>query len=96
LSITYSIFIRVKNCRIWGSHGGEYEDGCLLNALMMEAARTSETMINFYQTTQCYNPEDSRLQSKKCFKQGLSLYLSIMSWKKLYILLLTIYTQHVL
>jgi hypothetical protein len=25
---------------------------------MMEAARTSET-VNFYQTTWCYNPEDS-------------------------------------
>jgi hypothetical protein len=33
----------------------------LLIALMMEAARTSETLINFYQTTRCYNPEDSNL-----------------------------------
>jgi hypothetical protein len=33
----------------------------LLIALMMEAARTSETLVNFYQTTQCYNPEDSHL-----------------------------------
>jgi hypothetical protein len=32
-------------------------------ALMMEAARTSETLINFYQTAQCYNPEESNLQS---------------------------------
>jgi hypothetical protein len=30
-------------------------------ALMMEAARTSETLINLYQTTRCYNPEDSNL-----------------------------------
>jgi hypothetical protein len=28
-------------------------------ALMMEAARSSETLVNFYQTTWCYNPEDS-------------------------------------
>jgi hypothetical protein len=28
-------------------------------ALMMEAARTSETLVNFYQTTRRYNPEDS-------------------------------------
>jgi hypothetical protein len=32
-----------------------------LIALMMEAARTSETLVNFYQTTRCYNPEDSNL-----------------------------------
>jgi hypothetical protein len=29
---------------------------------MMEAASTSETSINFYQTTQRYNPEGSHLQ----------------------------------
>jgi hypothetical protein len=28
-------------------------------ALMMEAARTSETLLNFYQTARRYNPEDS-------------------------------------
>jgi predicted O-linked N-acetylglucosamine transferase (SPINDLY family) len=32
-----------------------------LIALMMEAARASETLVNFYQTTQRYNPEDSHL-----------------------------------
>jgi hypothetical protein len=31
-------------------------------ALMMEAASISETSVNFYQTTQCNNPEDSHLQ----------------------------------
>jgi hypothetical protein len=30
-------------------------------ALMMEAARTSETLVSFYQTTRRYNPEDSHL-----------------------------------
>jgi hypothetical protein len=33
-----------------------------LIALMMEAARTSEMLINFYQTTRRYNPEDSHLR----------------------------------
>jgi hypothetical protein len=32
-----------------------------MSALMMEVARTSETLVNFYQTTRCYNPEDSNL-----------------------------------
>jgi hypothetical protein len=30
-------------------------------ALMMEAAVTPETFVNFYQTTRRYNPEDSHL-----------------------------------
>jgi hypothetical protein len=33
-------------------------------ALTMETARTSETLVNFYQTTQCYNPEDSHLHKQ--------------------------------
>jgi hypothetical protein len=33
----------------------------LLIALMMEAASTSETSVNFYQTTLRYNPEGSYL-----------------------------------
>jgi hypothetical protein len=32
---------------------------------MMEAARTSETLVNFYQTTRRNNPEDSHLRKKK-------------------------------
>jgi hypothetical protein len=62
---------------ISGSHGGEYEDDCLLGCcavksgrdacivlitLMMEAASTSETSVNFYQTTRRQNPKDSHLQ----------------------------------
>jgi hypothetical protein len=34
----------------------------LLISLMMEAARSSETLVNFYQTTRRYNQEDSHLQ----------------------------------
>jgi hypothetical protein len=30
---------------------------------MIEAARTSETLVNFYQTTRHYNPEDSHLRN---------------------------------
>jgi hypothetical protein len=34
---------------------------------MMEAARTSETLVNFYQTTWRYNPEDTHLYFFGCF-----------------------------
>jgi hypothetical protein len=40
---------------------------CGLIALMMEAARTSETLVNFCQTTRRYNPEDSHLQIRRAF-----------------------------
>jgi hypothetical protein len=41
-------------------------------ALKMEAARTSETSVNFYQTTRCYNPEDRNLRPHKfiAMRQG--------------------------
>jgi hypothetical protein len=42
-------------------------------ALMMAAARTSETLVNFYQTTQCYNPEDSNLHTHR--RENLKSYL---------------------
>jgi hypothetical protein len=32
---------------------------------MIEAERTCETLVNFYQTTRRYNPEDSHLQTHK-------------------------------
>jgi hypothetical protein len=44
----------------------------LLIALMMEAARTSETLVNFYQITRCYNPEDSHLRTK--LRENLKSY----------------------
>jgi hypothetical protein len=51
---------------ILGSHGGDYEDGCLLGCStpMMEAAQTSETSVNSYQSTRRYNPEDSQPSAK--------------------------------
>jgi hypothetical protein len=41
--------------------------------LMMEAARTSETLVNFYQTTRRYNPEDSHLRTHR--RENLKSYL---------------------
>jgi hypothetical protein len=39
----------------------------------MEAARTSETLVQLYQTTRCYNPEDSHLHTHR--RENLKSYL---------------------
>jgi hypothetical protein len=39
--------------------------GPSLIALMMEATRTSETLVNFYQTTRRNNPEGSDLHTRR-------------------------------
>jgi hypothetical protein len=43
-----------------------------ITALMMEAARTSETLVNVYQTTRRYNPEDSHLRTHR--RENLKSY----------------------
>jgi hypothetical protein len=40
----------------------------------MEAARTSETFVNFYQTPRRYNPEDSHLRAHR--RENLKSYNS--------------------
>jgi hypothetical protein len=35
-------------------------------ALLMEAASTFETLVNFYETTRRNNPEDSHLHTRRC------------------------------
>jgi hypothetical protein len=35
----------------------------------MEAARANETLVNFYQTTRRYNPEDSLLRIVKASRE---------------------------
>jgi hypothetical protein len=43
-------------------------------ALMMEEAKTSETLVNFYQTTRSYNPEDSHIRTNR--RENLKSYLA--------------------
>jgi hypothetical protein len=43
--------------------------------LMMEATRSSETLVNFYQTTWRYNPEDSNLRTHR--RENLKSYLEL-------------------
>jgi hypothetical protein len=52
--------------------------------LMMEAASTSETSVNFYQTTWCNNPEDSHLLIFLCFYVRLTLLHENRGFKPLY------------
>jgi hypothetical protein len=64
-------------------------------ALMMEAARTSETLVNFYQTTRRYNPEDSHLlrflmylfvcntSINTRFRQNMALLHEPITWRTL-------------
>jgi hypothetical protein len=40
--------------------------------LMMEAARTSGTLVNFHQTTRRYSPEDNHLRTHR--RQNLKSY----------------------
>jgi hypothetical protein len=47
---------------------------------IMEAARTSETMVNFYQTTWRYNPEDSHLRTH-C-RENLKSYIIFIVFTK--------------
>jgi hypothetical protein len=45
-------------------------------ALMMEAASTSETSVNFYQITRRYNAEDSHLGTHR--RENLKSYLKFL------------------
>jgi hypothetical protein len=38
---------------------------------------TSETLVNFYQTTRCYNPEDSNLHTHR--RENLKSYLNFLT-----------------
>jgi hypothetical protein len=46
---------------------------------MMEAARTSETLVNFYQTSGRYNPVDSHLHTDIVLVFDIDIY-SFFQW----------------
>jgi hypothetical protein len=75
--------IILSHPEIWGSHGVEftYVSEVLaasitkVTSLIMEAANTSETSVHFYQTTWCFNLEDSHLLFIISFKAKWLLQL---------------------
>jgi hypothetical protein len=70
-----------------------HEDCCLLGC-STEAARSSETLVNFYQTTRCYNPEDNNLHTHR--RENLKSYTEV-SWpRSLHLILSHINPVHIL
>jgi hypothetical protein len=69
LSMKMTVFWDVAPCTLveiyWCFRGA-----CCLHliALMMEVASTSDTSVNFYQTTRCNISEDSHLHTCRCEK----------------------------
>jgi hypothetical protein len=52
-----------------------------LIALVMEAASTSGTLVNFYQTTWRYNPEDGHLQNTYVYQNNaLMHFFTVYCW----------------
>jgi hypothetical protein len=49
---------------------------------MMEVGRTSETLVNVYHTTRCYNPEDSHLRIHR--RENLKSYLILLHSNSIY------------
>jgi hypothetical protein len=66
VSVKMAVFWVVAPCSLAEIYR-RFSDACCLNqqgALMMEAARTSETLVNVWQTRRRYNPEDSHSQTE--------------------------------
>jgi hypothetical protein len=75
-------------CEISSSHGGEYEAQNLLGctavfiALMMEAARTSETLVDIRLRTWQYIPDDSELHTHSLFNYQTKYFITYNKCKK--------------
>jgi hypothetical protein len=75
---THTIYLNTNLGEISGSHGGEYENDCLMECrtctlvetgLRLEVITASIVRaMNFYQTTQVIVPEDRHLQIHNYFK----------------------------
>jgi hypothetical protein len=72
----YDIFVEIKACVKFRTNiQREDQSGRCVIVLMMEAASTSETSVNVYQTTRCNIPEDSRLHIRR--RENLKSHLIV-------------------
>jgi hypothetical protein len=78
-SVRMAVFWVVAPCSLVEVHL-RFRGPCCLHhqgTLMMEAARFSETLVNFYQTTRSYNPQDSYLHTHR--RENLKSHLGSMN-----------------
>jgi hypothetical protein len=71
VSTKMAVFWVVAPCSLVVTNVSEVLAASIIRA-MMEAARASETLVNFYQTTRRYNPEDSHLRQITKFLRPIS------------------------
>jgi hypothetical protein len=66
VSTKMAVFWVIYHCVVWQkfTNVSEVLAASIIRA-MLEAARTSETLVNFYQNTRRYNPEDTNLRNTK-------------------------------
>jgi hypothetical protein len=63
-SVEFRVFWDILPCSQMSTDVSEVRAASII-ALMMEAARTSETSVNIYLTTRQYIPEDSELHTRR-------------------------------
>jgi hypothetical protein len=71
VSMKIAVFWVVAPCSLVEVYQ-RFRGPCCLHHQGDEVARTSETLVNFYQTTRRYNPEDSHLRTHR--RENLKSY----------------------
>jgi hypothetical protein len=71
VSMKIAVFWVVAPCSLVEFYQ-RFRGPCCVHHQGDEAARTSETLVNFYQTTRCYNLEDSNLHTHR--RENLKSY----------------------
>jgi hypothetical protein len=64
-----AVFWVVTSCSLVEAYQ-RFRGPCCLHR---QGGESSETLVNFYQTTRCYNPEDSNLRAHR--RENLKSYL---------------------